>query len=70
MIDKITVTIPSNATAYIFQIEISTLELDRLKHETFLGIEFKKEKYRFLCDLSDVLAWEILKTLERVGNDR
>lgn len=66
IIDWITVTIPCQESQHIFQIALNDLDLQRLQEERILGFTFRKEKYRFLHDLADVLAEHILIELEKL----
>ena len=64
--DHTTMTIRVNPSSYIFQIEIDEYELTKLSEYKLLGMTFKKSKYQFLNDLSDVLRIEILRLLEQL----
>jgi hypothetical protein len=66
LLDSVTVTVSANEPTYIFNIILSDVELDKLAHEKILGMRFKKNKYKFLSDLADVLSDEILKELEKI----
>jgi hypothetical protein len=73
MIQRVTIYHPSDfetatvpARTITFQIEICELELDRLRHEKLLGFTFKKNKYRFLSDLRDVIANELARKFEEL----
>ena len=63
-----TMTIGLNQSKYIFQIEINEYDLAQLSEYKLLGMTFKKSKYRFLNDLSDVLRIEILRLLEQIAD--
>lgn len=65
--DYTTMTIRVNPESYIFQIEIDKYELTKLSEYKLLGMTFKKSKYQFLNDLSDVLKIEILRLLEQIA---
>lgn len=64
--DYATMTIRVNPSSYIFQIEIDEYELTKLSEYKLLGMTFKKSKYQFLNDLSDVLRIQILHLLEKM----
>lgn len=64
--DYTTMTVRVNPSSYIFQIEIDKYELTKLSEYKLLGMTFKKSKYQFLNDLSDVLRIEILRLLEQL----
>ena len=64
--DYATITIRVNPSSYIFQIEIDEYELTKLSEYKLLGMTFKKSKYQFLNDLSDVLRIQILHLLEKM----
>lgn len=64
--DYTTMTVRVNPSSYIFQIEIDEYELTKLSEYKLLGMTFKKSKYQFLNDLSDVLRIEILRLLEQL----
>lgn len=64
--DYTTMTVRVNPQSYIFQIEIDEYELTKLSEYKLLGMTFKKSKYQFLNDLSDVLRIEILRLLEQL----
>lgn len=66
LVDSVTITIPACTPKYIFQIELSDLEMERLSEDRILGIRFKKNKYQFLNDIAQVLAGKILEHLERI----
>jgi len=66
MIEYLTITIPCSPPEYRFEIVLSEEVLQSMSRETLFGITFQKEKYRFLSDLADVLAAEILKELEKI----
>lgn len=63
LVSTVTWTMSAESHAYIFQAEISALNLERLKSKRVLGMSFQKEKYEFLNDLRDVLTEEILQHL-------
>lgn len=63
--DYTTMTIGVNRSSYIFQIEIDDCELKKLSEYKLLGMTFKKSKYQFLNDLSNVLRIQILHLLEK-----
>jgi len=64
--DSMTMTIGVNQSKYIFQIEINEYDLAQLSEYKLLGMTFKKSKYQFLNDLSDVLTTQILHLLEKM----
>lgn len=54
---------------YVFQIRLSDLELSKLKYHKWLDLYFAKSKERFLKDLSEVLASNILTELEKMTDN-
>ena len=64
--DYATMTIRVNPSNYIFEIKIDQWELVKLSEYKVLGMTFKKSKYQFLNDLSDVLRIQILHLLEKM----
>lgn len=72
IIDYLTFTVTANSPQYVFEIAISQLKMDEIKHKELLGgfIRLQKSKYEFLNDLRDVLAEEILTILEKLGDEK
>lgn len=68
VVDSVTVTIPATRPEYVFEIALSSLGLDAMRHDELrvLGIRIPKNRYRFLNDLAKALAEEIVQHLERL----
>lgn len=70
MIGSFTITVPSDRNAYIFQLELSALALDRLRHYRLFGLfNIQKSKYQFLNDLRDVITEELMGHFERITDN-
>jgi hypothetical protein len=66
VIEWLTCTTSNYEPSYVFEIALSDLALERLSKEVLLGFTFKKSKYQFLNELTDILKIEILQHLERL----
>lgn len=60
---SVTVTSPSSGNDYTFCVQLSPLELDRLRHEKILGFKFQRNKWAFLNSIAERLQEEILRKL-------
>lgn len=62
MIDSVWITQTISSAAYVFQIELSDLCIERLKRKRLLGFfEVRKDKFEFLNDLRDVITEELMQ---------
>jgi hypothetical protein len=66
LVQTVSCTISNMPRKYHFEVELDEWELDKLRSNTWLGIRFEKNKYKFLNDLAELLTAEILKELEQI----
>ena len=67
IVNGMTTTCTVSSHEYVVQFQLSAMGLERLAREKILGVEFKKNKYKFANELAEFLAVEIA---EMIMNER
>lgn len=63
VLNYVTQSTTTDTNELIVQFHLSALGLQQLATEKFLGVSFRKDKYKFANDLSEILAVEIANVL-------
>jgi hypothetical protein len=69
LVTEVTFTINTYADDSEFLIKLSKIELDNMRKEKILGFSFRKEKYRFLREVAERLAYELVAQLEEMDDE-
>jgi hypothetical protein len=68
IVEWVTCTLSADKPDYIFEVAINAREIDKMQHETFLGLfVYKKDKWRFLNELRERIADEVLEQLRKAN---